>query len=593
MLSPKVQALFDEPACDRNVAKDEKARKKGCSKPLTPGAAAGGCAFDGAKIALQPITDVAHLVHAPLACEGNSWDNRGAGSSGPMLWRTSFTTDLTELDVVMGQGERKLYRAIREIVEAHAPPAIFVYETCVTALVGDDIDAVCRHASEKFATPCIPVHAAGFVGSKNLGNKLAGEALLDHVIGTYEPDDVGPTDVLILGEFNLSGEFWLVKPLLDELGIRVRTCIPGDARYLDVAAAHTVRATMMVCSTALITLARKMEERWGIPWFEGSFYGIADTSDALRRLAGLLVERGADPTLIARTEAVIAREEAVARAALERFRPRLAGKRVLLNTGGVKSWSVVSALMEIGIEIVGTSVKKSTVEDKERIRQIFKDEAHAFDGMAPRDLYALLERRDADIMLSGGRTQFIALKARMPWLDINQERAHPYAGYAGMVELVRQIDLALHNPIWDAVRAPSPFDADGRLREGVSVIGRPEASGAAGRADAGVAADPVLSDRSEQPGRALSASPLPPPLPPGGGEPAGGRLSDIDADGNRPPAVASECNSPPLASGTGGRVAAAAIGALGAPSTGAVESEIHTSIFRKFAASGDGDQDDC
>ena len=117
----------------------------------------------------------------------------------------------------------------------------------------------------------IPVHSAGFVGSKNLGNKLAGEALLDHVVGTLEPDDVGPYDINILGEFNLAGEFWLVKPLLDELGIRIRACIPGDARYADVASAHTAKATMMVCSTALINLARKMEERWGIPFFEGSF----------------------------------------------------------------------------------------------------------------------------------------------------------------------------------------------------------------------------------------------------------------------------------------------------------------------------------
>lgn len=470
MLSPKVQELFNEPGCDKNAAKDEKARKKGCSKPLTPGAAAGGCAFDGAKIVLQPITDAAHLIHAPLACEGNSWDNRGAASSGPMLWRTSFTTDLTELDVVMGQGERKLYKAIREIVEEHAPPAIFVYETCVTALIGDDIDAVCRHATEKFGTAVIPVHSAGFVGSKNLGNKLAGEALLDHVIGTLEPDDVGPYDINILGEFNLAGEFWLVKPLLDELGIRIRACIPGDARYADVASAHTARATMMVCSTALINLARKMEERWGIPFFEGSFYGIADTSDALRQIATLLVQRGADAELIDRTEAVIAREEAIAWARLEAFRPRLEGRRVLLNTGGVKSWSVASALMEIGIEIVGTSVKKSTPEDKDRVKQLLEDEHKMFEGMAPRDLYALLERHDADIMLSGGRTQFVALKARMPWLDINQERHLPYAGYDGMVELVRQIDIAIHNPIWDQVRASAPFDADGRIT-GESVVG--------------------------------------------------------------------------------------------------------------------------
>ena len=96
---------------------------------------------------------------------------------------------------------------------------------------------------------------------------------------------MSPTDINILGEFNLSGEFWMVKPLFERLGIRIRACIPGDARYRDVAAAHTARATMMECSTALINLARKMQERWDIPFFEGSFYGISDTSDALRQTA--------------------------------------------------------------------------------------------------------------------------------------------------------------------------------------------------------------------------------------------------------------------------------------------------------------------
>ncbi|MGY3333883.1 nitrogenase molybdenum-cofactor synthesis protein NifE [Mesorhizobium sp. USDA 4775] len=461
-LSAKIQDVFNEPACDKNCGKDAKARKEGCSKPLTPGAAAGGCAFDGAKIVLQPITDVAHLVHAPLACEGNSWDNRGAASSGATLWRTSFTTDLTELDVVMGQGERKLFKVIREIKEAYAPPAIFVYSTCVTALIGDDIEAVCKRAGEKFGLAVVPVNAPGLAGSKNLGNKLAAEALLEHVIGTVEPDDAGPYDINILGEFNLSGEFWLVKPLLDRLGIRVRACIPGDARYLDVASAHRARAAMMVCSTALINLARKMEERWDIPFFEGSFYGITDTSEALRNIAELLVKKGADPEILARTETLIAQEEAIAWKKLEAYRRRLQGKRLVLNTGGVKSWSIVHALMEIGIEIVGTSVKKSTLEDKERIKQ---DDNHMFEQMAARDLYAMLSEGKADIMLSGGRTQFIALKAKTPWLDINQERQHPYAGYDGMVELVRQIDLAIHNPIWRQVREPAPWDCQPAMKD--------------------------------------------------------------------------------------------------------------------------------
>ncbi|AMX98875.1 nitrogenase iron-molybdenum cofactor biosynthesis protein NifE [Mesorhizobium ciceri] len=464
-LSAKIQDVFDEPACDKNRGKDAKARKQGCARALTPGAAAGGCAFDGAKIVLQPITDVAHLVHAPLACEGNSWDNRGAASSGPSLWRTSFTTDLTELEVVMGQGERKLFKAIREIKEAYAPPAVFVYSTCVTALIGDDIEAVCKRAAEKFGLAVVPVNAPGLAGSKNLGNKLAAEALLDHVIGTAEPDDAGPHDINILGEFNLSGEFWLIKPLLDRLGIRIRACIPGDARYLDIASAHRARAAMVVCSTALINLARKMDERWGIPFFEGSFYGISDTSEALRKIAELLVRKGADPEILDRTETLIAEQEAIAWKKLEAYRARLQGKRVLLNTGGVKSWSVVHALVEIGIEIVGTSVKKSTVEDKERIKLVLKDDKHTFEQMPARNLYAMLSGGKADIMLSGGRTQFVALKAKTPWLDINQERQHPYSGYDGMVELVRQIDLAIHNPIWAQVRERAPWDCPPHVKD--------------------------------------------------------------------------------------------------------------------------------
>ena len=91
---------------------------------------------------------------------------------------------------------------------------MFVYQTCVGALIGDDIVQVCKAATERLGTPVIPVDAPGFVGSKSLGNRLGGEALFDYVIGTREPDDVGPADVNILGEYNVSGELDQVRPLL-------------------------------------------------------------------------------------------------------------------------------------------------------------------------------------------------------------------------------------------------------------------------------------------------------------------------------------------------------------------------------------------
>jgi len=465
-LKQKIAAVFEEPGCEKNQAKSEKERKKGCTKQLQPGAAAGGCAFDGAKIALQPIVDVAHLVHGPIACEGNSWDNRSSSSSGSKLYRTGFTTDINELDVVYG-GEKRLYKSIREIIEKYDPPAVFVYQTCVTALIGDDIEAVCKKATEKFGKPVIPVNSPGFAGPKNLGNKLGAESILDYVIGTREPEYKTPYDINIIGEYNLSGELWQVKPLLDALGVRILSCISGDGRYNDVASSHRARVNMMVCSKSMINIATRMEKDWGIPYFEGSFYGIGDMSDTLRQIARLLVSRGAGEDLIERTERLIDVEEARAWKRIAAYKQRLQGKKVLLITGGVKSWSVVAALQEAGMHIVGTSVKKSTREDKERIKEIMGEDAHMIDDMTPREMYRMLRDAKADIMLSGGRSQFVALKARMPWLDINQERHYAYAGYEGMVDLVREIDKAIHNPVWEQVRKPAPWEADLGLEYGL------------------------------------------------------------------------------------------------------------------------------
>jgi len=457
MKAKDIAELLDEPACTHN-----KKEKSGCAKP-TPGATDGGCAFDGAQIALLPIADVAHIVHGPIACAGSSWDNRGTRSSGTQLYRIGMTTDLSEQDVIMGRAEKRLFHAIRQAVESYAPPAVFVYNTCVPALIGDDLDAVCKAAREHFATPVVPVDGAGFYGTKNLGNRIAGDAMVKHVIGTREPDPlpagaeragIRVHDVNLIGEYNIAGEFWHVLPLLDELGLRVLCTLSGDARFREVQTMHRAEVNMMVCSKAMLNVARKLQERFGTPWFEGSFYGITDTSQALRDFARLI----GDADLAVRTEALIAREEAKIRAALEPWRERLAGKRVLLYTGGVKSWSVISALQDLSMKVVATGTKKSTEEDKARIRELMGDDVKMLDEGNPRALLRTVEEYRADILIAGGRNMYTALKGRIPFLDINQEREFGYAGYDGMRELVRQLCLTLESPVWPAVRQPAPWE---------------------------------------------------------------------------------------------------------------------------------------
>ena len=456
----QIAEILDEPACEHN-----KKSKSGCAKPK-PGASAGGCAFDGAQIALLPIVDVAHIVHGPIACAGSSWDNRGTRSSGPTLYRMGMTTDLTEQDIIMGRSEKRLFHSIKQAVDTYSPPAVFIYNTCVPALIGDDIEAVCKAATERFHVPVIPVDSAGFYGTKNMGNRIAGDAMVKDVVGTRDPDPLPESvqrpgitvhDVNLIGEYNIAGEFWHVLPLLDELGLRVLCTLSGDTRFREVQTMHKAEVNMMVCSKAMLNVARKLEKEFGTPWFEGSFYGISDTNQALRDFARLI----GDTDLTVRTEALIAREEAKIHAALQPWKERLNGKRVLLNTGGVKSWSVVSALQDLGMVVVATGTKKSTEEDKARIRELMGEEALMLDDVSPRKLLQVVKDYRCDILIAGGRNLYTALKARLAFLDINQEREFGYAGYDGMLELVRQLALTIESPVWEAVRTPAPWRPTG------------------------------------------------------------------------------------------------------------------------------------
>ncbi|TXR53055.1 nitrogenase iron-molybdenum cofactor biosynthesis protein NifE [Reinekea thalattae] len=458
MKQSEIRELMDEPACDHNSGE-----KSGCARP-TPGNTAGGCSFDGAQISLLPIANVAHIVHGPIACAGNSWNNRGTRAHGENLFRHGFTTDLNEQDVIMGRAEKRLLHSIKQVIEQYNPPAVFVYLTCVPALEGNDVEAICTLASETWHRPVICIDAAGFYGSKNLGNRIAGEVMVEKVVGTGEPPakpamlhrpEQRVHDIVLIGEYNIAGEYWHVAPLFAELGYRLLCCLAGDTQFHEIQTMHRADAAMVVCSRAQINVARKLNEGWNIPWFEGSFYGIEDTSNALRQFATLMH----DDTLSEQTEQLIEREETSIRQQLQPYKERLQGKKALLYTGGVKSWSVVSALTELGIEVIATGTKKSTEADKARIKSLMGDDAHMLENGGATNLLNVARSNNADILIAGGRNMYTAVKAKLPFLDINQERHHAYAGYRGMLTLAQELCRTLESPVWSLAKKSPPWQA--------------------------------------------------------------------------------------------------------------------------------------
>jgi nitrogenase molybdenum-cofactor synthesis protein NifE len=277
---------------------------------------------------------------------------------------------------------------------------------------------------------------------------------LQHVIGSKEPEYTTNYDINIIGEYNIAGEMWAVTTLLEKLGIRILGKITGDARYEDICSAHRAKLNVMICSKALINIASSMKEKYNIPYMEESFYGIDDMNRCLRDIAKFF----GDAELIERTEKIIEEEVSKLNIQLEPYRRKLKGKRMVLYTGGVKSWSIVSAAQDLGMQVVATSTKKSTEEDKARIKNLLGKDGIMLEKGNPEELLRVIKETKADLLVAGGRNQYTALKAKIPFLDINQERHHPYAGYIGMVEMARELSEAVYSPIWRQVRKPAPWD---------------------------------------------------------------------------------------------------------------------------------------
>jgi nitrogenase molybdenum-cofactor synthesis protein NifE len=408
------------------------------------------CAFDGAMIVLQPIADAAHIVHGPIACCGNSWEGRGALTAKGELHARGFTTDMAEIDIVYG-AEEKLYNAIVATQRAVSPKAIFVYATCVSGLIGEDIAAVCKKAEADLGIRVIPVPAPGFVGPKHLGNRIAGEVLLDRVIGTGEPPVVTHYDINLIGEYNIAGDLWLVEPLLEKSGFRVLSRITGNSAFEEITWAHRARLNVVVCGRAMINVAQEMERKYGIPYVEVSFFGSTEIAKALRSIADELMktepksqrtESDANFDLRTTVELLIKSEEKQLRNLLKPYR-RLHGKKAVLYTGGVKSWSFISALRDLGIETTAVGTKKSTIEDEFKMKELLGPDAPLVEDVTPKNIIKLMKDRGADMLVAGGRNQYLAAKEGYPFVDVNQERHIPYAGYAGLVNLAKQLSNSI------------------------------------------------------------------------------------------------------------------------------------------------------
>ena len=230
---------------------------------------------------------------------------------------------------------------------------------------------------------------------------------------------------------NVTGDMWQYTPILEKIGIKVVVTLAGDGRVEDIQMAHRAKLNVIVCAKSLISLTRKMQERYNIPYISISFYGKRDTTNAIMSI----VNAFGDEKLIKRAKEIIEEEETKLEKALIPYRKILENKKAILNTGGNKAWSMASALQDIGIEVVATSIRKCTLEDIE----IAKKYVPILMKVPANEQAALIDEHGVDILLAGGRSLYTAIKKKVAFVDVNQEKKISYGAYSGLINLAKDV----------------------------------------------------------------------------------------------------------------------------------------------------------
>lgn len=414
-----------------------------CNKPSLAGSVSQrACVFCGSRVVLYPIADALHIIHGPIGCAAYTWDIRGALSSGPELHRLSFSTDLKEKDVIFG-GEKKLFNVVTELISRYKPKAAFVYSTCIVGVIGDDIEAVCNSVSLVSGMPVIPVHAPGFQGTKKDGYRAACEAL-EKLVGTGNKPPK-PFSINILGDFNLAGELWILTKYYRKMGIEINATITGDGRIDDICNAHNASLNVVQCSGSMMYLAKKMNDKYNIPFMKVSYFGIEDMSDALYDVAKFFK----NDEFLSKAKSIVKYEFERLMPALKNYKASLEGKRAAIYVGGsFKAISLIKALRLIGVKTVLVGSQTGTPDEYEIIRNLCDEGTIIIDDSNPIELSHFVKEKKADVFIGGVKERPIAYKLGIGFCDHNHERKEALAGYEGMLNFAREVYATIMSPVW-------------------------------------------------------------------------------------------------------------------------------------------------
>jgi nitrogenase molybdenum-iron protein alpha chain len=419
-----------------------------------------GCAYAGSKgVVWGPIKDMIHISHGPVGCGYYSWSGRRnyyIGTTGVDTFGTmQFTSDFQEKDIVFG-GDKKLAKLILEIEELFPlNGGVSIQSECPIGLIGDDIEAVARKSAKEIGKTVVPVRCEGFRGvSQSLGHHIANDTIRDWVFPEADKQDNGfegtPYDVAIIGDYNIGGDAWSSRILLEEMGLRVVAQWSGDGTLEEMKNTRKVKLNLVHCYRSMNYISRHMEEKYGIPWLEYNFFGPTKIAESLRTIAEHF-----DDTIKEGAERVIAKYQPQADAVIAKYRPLLENKTVMMMVGGLRPRHVVPAFYDLGMKVIGTGYEFAHNDDYKRTTHYIEDSTLIYDDVTGYEFEKFVETLKPDLVASGIKEKYVFQKMALPFRQMHSwDYSGPYHGYDGFAIFARDMDLALNSPTWDLIKAP-------------------------------------------------------------------------------------------------------------------------------------------
>ncbi|MBP3507511.1 MAG: nitrogen fixation protein NifE, partial [Lachnospiraceae bacterium] len=349
-----------------------------------------------------------------------------------------IVTNIDQKSVVFG-GEEKLRESVKKAVERYNPKLIFIYASCASGIIGDDIDAIAANLQKEYDAVIVPIHCEGFKSKICASGFDAAFLAINEYILKHEqlPKEKGLINLFAPTTISYADQKEMER-MLSLLGAKVNY-IPFYSSLEKIKRIPAAEASTSICKVFADEFMKTLWEDYGIPYSHTVMpIGIRNTDKWYRGIAKVIGKEK-------EVEEIIAREHERIEPLVEKLKKRLQGKRVFICGGTGRSFAAAALIDDFGMELVGLETPtydEDAQVDIEYLNGIHKDFVLDIANMQPFEQVNLVNKLKPDAFI--GVPEWAA-KLGVPTTHVLDGK-RPTMGYDGLLFLGNKIADQLENP---------------------------------------------------------------------------------------------------------------------------------------------------